>query len=807
MTSAPHRLSLLALFPALLVAAPAIHTITLHEPETPTVIINAATGMPSNASLWSPGKTTVNLESSTVPTPTNDAQVIRLKANHPLMALCLRQQPPLPLDSTLLAFTYYLPPDSRVKSIHPAVRIEEENGKLHVIRLPAIKGRWQTEQIHLSALISGDVWRGGKPATVRQLELGIVAPTGESLDIQLAEIRLSRQLRPFAPLVRPEWLTGSGTAIRDLAITAQPTRAWLMAYATTGCTITVNGQPLNDDARLRPGWPINPNRLQALEWSLDGRLAVGDNRIAITIQDGKDARAIIALGWEDDTSRHVVVSDAAWTINGATATTSPLLPDGKRRLNWLDIYPIRPPSAWRPADKPTDVSGLPSFRPTSPKLSPRPQLGRWTTAQAPDGRHYLRAPDGQLAFFNGIQVVGLLYENYAYNDWARHAFPNLNAWAENALTLIHRLGFNGLAVAATDDAAFQAGARRGMPYFHFIAADVGGSPLLNAQGQALPHMPDPFNPQWRAFFRQRAEKIAQKWNADPACIGYFVTNEIHLEGNLAGTTSTGFVYSPDCGREFVRWLRERYANDLKTLNLAWFGNAADSYLRSFEDIHTRKIDPIDKNTPFADSPEAVAAMAHIGQRLSQPADALKAGRLRRDFEDFAVHTTRVFATFVLDTLRELTPDKLIGSNRFMGAATGEMYAAWKDYDIIAINSYPDNQLPQYSDRQLAEFDKCHRATGKPVMLTEWGIQSLDVRLPSPAATLYTQTERGQGYAQLMRQVVQKCPYMLGMVSFAYQHLADSEGQGWGLVDNHGQPFADYAKGIADAHRWLDQFFK
>ena len=207
-------------------------------------------------------------------------------------------------------------------------------------------------------------------------------------------------------------------------------------------------------------------------------------------------------------------------------------------------------------------------------------------------------------------------------------------------------------------------------------------------------------------------------------------------------------------------------------------------------------------------PTAAAALAQIGRRLGGDERDGRKGRMRKDFDDFVVHTVKVYAGYVLKTMREFMPDKLIGSNRFMGASTEAMLEVWKDYDLIAWNSYPMWVWKDatYTGRQLAEIRKAHRVTGKPVMLTEWGVQALDVRMASPSAQLLTQKERGEGYGKVVKQVVETFPFVVGMVNFGYQNLADSEGQGWGVVDNEGRPYHDFISGIVAANRWLDEYF-
>lgn len=66
-----------------------------------------------------------------------------------------------------------------------------------------------------------------------------------------------------------------------------------------------------------------------------------------------------------------------------------------------------------------------------------------------------------------------------------------------------------------------------------------------------------------------------------------------------------------------------------------------------------------------------------------------------------------------------------------------------------------------------------------MLLTEWGVQGMDVSLKSPAAQLYTQKERGRGYEKVLRQV----------------------------VDNQGRPYRDYLAGMISAVQWLDGYLK
>ena len=112
--------------------------------------------------------------------------------------------------------------------------------------------------------------------------------------------------------------------------------------------------------------------------------------------------------------------------------------------------------------------------------------------------------------------------------------------------------------------------------------------LVNAQGKRLFGLSDPFDPEWRRRLREMLAQRAAKLNARPAVFGICVGNEAHIEGNFADISQAGFVYSPACGAELVRWLGERYNGDVDALNRAWFGARTNAWFSSFADVLVRK---------------------------------------------------------------------------------------------------------------------------------------------------------------------------------------------------------------------------
>ncbi|AHF92780.1 glycoside hydrolase family 42 [Opitutaceae bacterium TAV5] len=730
-----------------------------------------------------------------------------------------------PVADTTLEFEYRIPDSISAREININLRTTD-NSKLYGLRLPpAPVGQWQRETLPLASIVGGDLWRLSALRTASSIELALVPSQGPAA-IQFRSITLTRHISPWGSLPIPQLISlpASG-AQRTFSITATPRQSWLQIIASTPVEVIVNGHNLgqaalkNQDASKWPSVPLPVAR----EFSIDGLLRT-DNENTVVIRPASTLSAttpastlqiLCALGYDTPDTRCIIVSDSNWTtlpapaLNNSAGTLppTPLIArtyKGNEPARWgriPDIYPLREPQAWSTRSTPSPIRNTlasPSRAPVSASSTP------WRTAapgtgQNPTTRWQLVTPAGHSLYFLGIQTLGLLPNiNYRHYRSMMERYPDESHYIDDTLATVSRLGFNGISPAATTAPFHRAARQAGLYHFQYLGPEAGGPWLKNRAGREERHLADPFDEGWRARYRAEARRFAAEWGNNPALIGLFVNNEIPLDGSVNGGSVIGYIYSPACRAAFVRWLADRYGNDLEKLRAAWAPELpASASLSDF--TAAPDLDPASaRKTP---SPKVVAAEdGHAAPRQA----ARVRGIVETDLYDFAVYAMGIYAGFMLETLRAELPGKLIASNRFMGNATDEMLAAWKNYDLIAWNAYPFSkwQAATYSPAQLDILRRVHRITGRPVIISETGLQALDARLPNPTATLYTQKQRGEEYANLLRQVYDQLPFVVGFILFGWQNLSDTERQSWGIVDDAGNPYTDYFTAVERANKAL-----
>ncbi len=100
----------------------------------------------------------------------------------------------------------------------------------------------------------------------------------------------------------------------------------------------------------------------------------------------------------------------------------------------------------------------------------------------------------------------------------------------------------------------------------YTATINSGGPRLDGANKKFP---DPFDPAFIKSLDENTKQIADKTKEDPYCIGYFVDNELNVQGLAAAALrqdKNGFAKT-----EFLKLLKSKYSN-IRNLNDAWLTN-------------------------------------------------------------------------------------------------------------------------------------------------------------------------------------------------------------------------------------------
>ncbi|MFZ5829774.1 MAG: beta-galactosidase [Planctomycetota bacterium] len=314
--------------------------------------------------------------------------------------------------------------------------------------------------------------------------------------------------------------------------------------------------------------------------------------------------------------------------------------------------------------------------------------------------------------------------------------------------------------------------------------------LTNAKGELqnkfhFHKFPDPFHPEWRSGLAASVRRKTQDVATDPNMIGYFVDNEITIDG------LHDFIYSPYCLQEFVAFLKKRY-REPGGLNRAW-SNGGQTFRYSSIDAEELKTNP---------------------PRLAGPGDTVT-----RDLKEFTRYVVEVYVDQTIAAIRSCDRNHLIIGNRI--ASPGEPLDYWDGtshvmaplgkYDLVAANFYPkpmnNEDRVDYNARVALEWlTLYHEATGRPIIIGEFGVAARDSDVPSVARwqsrTLDTQAQRGDAYKKMVYSYY-NLPYIVGAHWFRWSNGYTEGGaptpRNCGLVDDENRPYGEFIRYVEEAN--------
>jgi agarase len=395
-----------------------------------------------------------------------------------------------------------------------------------------------------------------------------------------------------------------------------------------------------------------------------------------------------------------------------------------------------------------------------------------------DGRWWLIDPDGGAFFAVGTTRIG-----YG-TDWNKNELSNYDAsvlerydteskWIAHMVRRLRSWRFN----------YFSGAGRKGeWPKDVAMTTSCGSTWAFRGKTQQLtsPGVPgwqtlvDVFDPAWERSYADVCAKTAEVHARQRNLIGYYTDNELFWGvGNAPGQSMLDAILfqhrSIFSKQELVRWLRERYCDDLGAL-----GNNWGIKLGAWDELMDVK-----------------------------SLDALNA-RVLADKSAFLFHFARRYFRTVDMTLKKADPHHMNLGCRVHGWCDPEVVRAMGEFvDVVSYNKY-DNDAPSYQIEEL--FAK---EGGKPVLVSEWGFRSMDAGLPNVGGVgriVPTQKMRGEKYAAFLEGCA-RTPSCVGVCFYSYVDdpagggggIMGNENSNYGIVNKLDEPYAVFAKRIAKAN--------
>jgi len=360
-------------------------------------------------------------------------------------------------------------------------------------------------------------------------------------------------------------------------------------------------------------------------------------------------------------------------------------------------------------------------------------------------------PAGEFAAAHG-QTLDRRTVNYLIANFIRVFGPDAwyDRWAEIALSMLRRFGFN--TVANWSDWAIARAA--GVPYVRPLSPQLADTPTVCRD------FPDVFAASFTADAAAYAEQLRET-AGDPALIGYFLMNEPSW-GFSSETPAAGMLLNtPRCAtrRALADFLRERYGGD-DGLRGAWGDGAT---LEAVADGPWRL-------------PLTAAALADLGA-----------------FSERMVE--KLFATLT-DACRRVDPNHLNLGARYYTVPPEWAQRGMRCFDVFSTNCY--------QHRVEAELGAVSRTMNAPVIIGEWHFGALDAGPPAAGiCTVATQADRAAAY-RVYTEDAAAADWCVGVHYFTLYDegtIGRFDGENWniGFLDVCNRPYASLADAARASH--------
>lgn len=266
-------------------------------------------------------------------------------------------------------------------------------------------------------------------------------------------------------------------------------------------------------------------------------------------------------------------------------------------------------------------------------------------------------------------------------------------------------------------------------------------------------------------YRINSEKFAKQligYKNDPYMVGYFLRNEPNwafgyhnLAYEMFGTNQQSKTKD-----EFIKWISEKYKNDINELNKSW-----KLELKSIDDL---------RSMTFKEYP-------------SKNSD--------KDFYDFSTIMVKLYVDIPCDEVDKVDKNHLNLGMRYAWLSSDLLYKAGERFDVFSINGYGINPPPT---------EEIARKSGKPVMIGEFHHGAVDRALPATGIIgVLSQEDRAKAYRNYIEQGFAR-PELVGMHYFQwidqpFYGRNDGENYNIGIVANTNLPYEELTNAMTIAN--------
>ena len=389
----------------------------------------------------------------------------------------------------------------------------------------------------------------------------------------------------------------------------------------------------------------------------------------------------------------------------------------------------------------------------------------------PTGKPFFALGTNRVDYLNTPDRDGV----HQYHHNIKSRFPTEAAWSVHIAKRLRAWGFNTMGLRAGSKIK----AFRAWPHYAWCPAShpfAAKKARLTAPGvPGYMTFVDIFDPAFARLYDRNCRQLAAPQRRDPNLLGYYTDNELFwgvTDGPGQSLLDAVLFQSPATfnKRELVRFLRDRYNNDLASLNANW-----QLHLPSWRALLQLRTLPT----------------------LSDPIIA--------DKRAFLYHYARHYFKTVSTILRKHDPNHLILGCRIHGWSEPEVAHAMGEFiDVVSFNKY-DNDAPSWHMAELFG-----REANLPTLVSEWGFRAMDAGLPNTGGVgriTADQSTRGQKYAHFLEGLA-RSPWCVGSIFYAYVDdpatggggIMKNENSNYGIVNIHDQPYAPFVRHLLPAHR-------